>query len=319
MEIFLSFIVFCIVLFFYIHIHYHLRTSNDLEIFDIDLPTKEKFEELCDLRQPITLKYKNPKILEYFKNNVIANEYGAFDINIRNTEETNNSDIEKYIILAYNTADELFNNDTNKKYYTENNESFLIETSLIKIIQNNDLFLRPYMVSSCNYDLISGSKGTTTVLKYDFSYRNFIYVTEGEINIKLTPPKNTKYLYKEDDYEMLEFRSLINPWNVDKKYEKDFNKIKFLEVTIKQGELIFIPAYWWYSMEFETKSTILNLKYKTYMNIVAITPPLMVHYLQTLNTKFNTERIITTTNDVIEPDINKIITNKEIDSSSNEL
>ena len=72
-------------------------------------------------------------------------------------------------------------------------------------------------------------------------------------------------------------------------------------------------------MEFETKSTIVNLKYKTYMNIVAITPPLMVHYLQTLNTKFNTERIITTTNDVIEPDINKIITNKEIDPSSNEL
>ena len=34
MEIFLSFIVFCIVLFFYIHIHYHLKTSNDLEIFD---------------------------------------------------------------------------------------------------------------------------------------------------------------------------------------------------------------------------------------------------------------------------------------------
>ena len=319
MEIFLSFIVFCIVLFFYVHIHYHLKTSNDLEIFDIDMPTKEKFEELCDLRQPITLKYKNQKILEYFKSSVITNEYGAFDINIRNTQDTNNPEIEKYVILAYNTANELFNSDTNKKYYTENNESFLIETSLIKIIQNNDLFLRPYMVSSCNYDLISGSKGTTTVLKYDFSYRNFIYVTEGEINIKLTPPKNTKYLYKQDDYEMLEFRSLINPWNVDKKYEKDFNKIKFLEVTLKQGELIFIPAYWWYSIEFETKSTIVNLKYKTYMNIVAITPPLMIHYLQTLNTKFNTERTIKHTDDDDDEKSNEILLEQVVDTSNNEL
>ena len=292
MELFFSFIIFCIVLFFYVHIHYHLKTSNDLEVFDIDMPTKEKFEELCDIRQPITMKYNNSKILEHFKNNTIQNEYGAFDINIRNINTENKTDIEKYVILAYNTANELFNNDSESKYYTENNESFLVETSLIKILQNNDLFLRPYMVSSCSYDLLTGSQNTTTVLKYDFSYRNFIYVTEGDITIKLTPPKNSKYLYKQDDYELLEFRSLINPWNVDKKYEKDYNKIKFLEITLKAGDLIFIPAYWWYSIKYNIRSTLLNMKYKTYMNIVSLTPTLVVHYLQTLNVKFNTERTL---------------------------
>ena len=28
------------------------------------MPTKEKFEELCDIRQPITMKYNNTKILK---------------------------------------------------------------------------------------------------------------------------------------------------------------------------------------------------------------------------------------------------------------
>ena len=40
---------------------------------------------------------------------------------------------------------------------------------------NNDLFLRPYMVSSCNYDLIMGSYNTFTPLKYDMSYRHYLY------------------------------------------------------------------------------------------------------------------------------------------------
>ena len=37
------------------------------------------------------------------------------------------------------------------------------------------------MVSSCSYDLLTGSQNTTTILKYDFSYRNFIYMLLKEI------------------------------------------------------------------------------------------------------------------------------------------
>ena len=36
------------------------------------------------------------------------------------------------------------------------------------------------MVSSCNYDIMHGSQDTTTVLKYDVSYRNYLYVTEAK-------------------------------------------------------------------------------------------------------------------------------------------
>ena len=62
MEFFLTMIVFCIVLFFYIHVHFHVKTSNDLEVYDVIKPSKEKMEELCDLRQPITMKFENNNI-----------------------------------------------------------------------------------------------------------------------------------------------------------------------------------------------------------------------------------------------------------------
>ena len=45
------FLIFCVVLFLYIHVFFHVKTSNDLEIYDIELPNKEKFEEICNLKQ----------------------------------------------------------------------------------------------------------------------------------------------------------------------------------------------------------------------------------------------------------------------------
>ena len=51
--------IFCLVLFIYLHINFHLKTSNDLEIYEIDNVSKEKFEELCDIRQHILFTFDN--------------------------------------------------------------------------------------------------------------------------------------------------------------------------------------------------------------------------------------------------------------------
>ena len=55
-EIIIAMFIFLIVLFLYLHIQFQLKTSNDLEIYEIENElTKEKMEEICDLRQPIVL------------------------------------------------------------------------------------------------------------------------------------------------------------------------------------------------------------------------------------------------------------------------
>ena len=49
----ISFFIFCLVLFLYLHVQFQLKTSNELEIYEIENElTKEKMEEICDLRQP---------------------------------------------------------------------------------------------------------------------------------------------------------------------------------------------------------------------------------------------------------------------------
>ena len=54
-KYYVAFFVFCVILFLYLHINYHLKCSNDLEVYTIERPSKDKLEEICDLRQPVIL------------------------------------------------------------------------------------------------------------------------------------------------------------------------------------------------------------------------------------------------------------------------
>jgi len=135
------------------------------------------------------------------------------------------------------------------------------------------------------YDFTTASKDTKTPFRYTVEYRNYIMVTQGEVSIKLAPPKSTKYLYVNSDYENFEFRSPVNPWDVQQQYKPDFDKIKCLEVKVSKGYMIYIPAFWWYSISYGENTTTANFRYRTYMNIVAIFPKLCMRFLQTQNVK----------------------------------
>jgi len=284
MKSILSILIFCIVLFIYLHINFHLRCSDDLEVYEIDKPSKEKLEEICDIRQPVIFDYNVDNLLNECNINNIEQTYGAFDIKIRNVKDYD-SDSELYLPLTLNTGREVFRKDNESRYVSENNGEFLEETSLIKTMRYNDIFLRPYSVSNCMYDIVFSSNNTKTNLKHEINYRNYFLVTQGSIKIKLIPPKSSKYLYTIKDYDNFEFISPVNPWDVQPQFKSDFDKLKTLEVTLNKGQIIFIPAYWWYSISFSENTSICTFKYRTYMNNVAISNHLLVNLLQNQNVK----------------------------------
>ena len=53
MNIIIILLIFCIVLFLYLHIIFHLKKNNDLEILHSDNLSYEQLNELCDIRQPV--------------------------------------------------------------------------------------------------------------------------------------------------------------------------------------------------------------------------------------------------------------------------
>jgi hypothetical protein len=263
-------------------------------------------------------------------NNVKAN-YNAFDIRIRNVKEYDD-ETELYVPLAISDVVELFKKDKESKYISERNADFLEETGMIKYFQHNDMFLRPPMVSSCIYDVMFASLNTETPLRYEINYRNYFFVTHGKVIVRLLPPKSTKYLYAINDYENFEFISPVNPWNVQEQYKADFNKLRSIDVTLMPGQLIHIPAYWWYSIKFvKSNTSICVFKYKTYMSTLSISDHLFMRILQRQNTKrVIAKRIVVkenkndeNTNDLKVSDENKVnnidnkddnINNKPIDN-----
>lgn len=295
-------IVFVVVIFLYIHVYHHLKTSSDLEIYELEEPTKNQLEEVCDLRQPVKFRFDDPRFIEYTELPNVEEQYGVFDIKIRSNDHsytdspfTKTQDLpleqETYIPFLMTKAIPLFQKDVSKRYFSENNQSFLRETGIHKKYQYYDNFLRPPMISSSSYDYWIGTNETNTPLRYSLNYRSYYLVTHGEVDVVLIPPSYQKYLNAETNYDLMEFKSLINPWDVQPIYQSAFEKVKTLTLTLKQGDILYIPSYWWYSFCFTKLSSLSVFHYRTYMNTVSILPHLGMYALQNTNVKHQIAKV----------------------------
>lgn len=297
-----------------------MKTSNDLELYTIEEPSKDKLEEVCNLRQPVLFNFDNELLLKECNLTNLVDNYGAFDVKMREPGVIDDNS-EMYLPFILNESIQLFQKKDGK-YITENNGDFLQETGVVKKFQYNDAFLRPPLVSNCLYDFQSGTINAETPLRYNMNFRNFYFVTSGKITVKLIPPKSHKYLYIQKDYDNFEFRSLINPWNIQSQYKNDFGKVKVLDIEIDKGHMLVIPPYWLYSIKYNKLSSICVFKYRTFMNNVAILPHLCLYLLQNQNIKRNMVNVVKSNNEV--EDTKNNVENKnhpgnKITPSSNEI
>ena len=288
MEIFVGIFVFCIILFVYLHVKFQLKTSDDLEVYEIERPDKNRLEELCDLRQPLLFDYENSQLSQTFHRAFMAKNYGGFDIKMRTPKDTSVKEELFHLPLKLSAALELVRKEAGgASYFTENSTDFLEETGLSKILRSADEFIRPYMYCNGSYDFMVGGDGVYTPLKYEINYRNYIYVTEGEVTVRLTPPKNVRYLDEKKDYENFEFRSPVDIWNTQPEYTTSMEKTKYMDVKLVAGRILYLPPYWWYSIRFDKTASLLFFRYRTYMNNVAILPRLIMCTLQNHNIKWD--------------------------------
>lgn len=288
-EVILSFFIFLIVLFLYLHIQYQLKTSNDLEIYEIKHElTKEKMEEMCDFRQPIIFDITEElsELIPIFSKQSLLQEYSSYEVKIRNKKNIGTIE-DLFIPLQLGISNKLFLEDLSKNFYSENNTEFLYESGLVKHIQMCDTILKPHLSCNSSYDVLFGTTDIETPLRYEHNYRNYIMSTDGLVKIRLIPPKYNKYFNTETNYEYLEYISDVNVWNPQEKYKIIMKKIKYLDVELPVGNILYIPAYWLYSIKLGENSTMLTMKYRTYMNVLAISPVLIMNLLQNQNIKMN--------------------------------
>jgi hypothetical protein len=254
----LFFIVFIAVLFFYIHIYSHLKTNNDTDIIYIDYCSCEYVQEMCDQRQPV-----------------------HFVLNTQDSMDKINRAIELYpehtiqLHKLHNQMIPIKTSSLNTKsveYVSYQNQEFLQNTGLIDTVQLLDAYIRPITSLYSSYDIMFLSINSHIAFEYNLSYRTFIRVGKGKIKIKLIPPKCKKYMYPVDSFSSFRFYSPINPWNVQSEYRNGYDKVTSTEIELNSNEVIYIPSYWYYSIQAIEESIMTKHIYWTFMNILSVAP-----------------------------------------------
>ena len=280
MRLTINFLIFCVVLFLYVHVYNHIKTSSYLEVYEIENLSKDKFEDINNFKQPLLLN--NYTLLTNITMDYLISNYPTFDLNLYNKQ---NDSFLKIKMDEFNT---IINSDESINYISCNNKDFLEETTLEKILSSNDSFFRPYNICNKTYDIIMGRKNSASQLKYSINSRNILYLSSGQIEVTLCPPKYYKNLHVKKNYELLDYYSDIDINNIQSIYKNDYQKAKFLRVMLNTDQVLIIPPYWFYSIKFLEENTIVFFNsYRTFTSSIAIIPDLFIQTLQQNNLKLN--------------------------------
>ena len=284
MQMFINIIVFCIIVFLYIHVNYQFKKGEDLEIYEMDYTTNAHLQEICNVKQPVLFQFKFDE-LENIRPEKLAKTAGSHECKIKDVNDYYDENISSvdHVVFPFETAYKLFMRDTKSIYYTENNEFFIEESGLIQELQEIDAFLKPSFCLKTKYDFLCGSLNAHSPLRYHNYDRYFLIVVSGKIRVKMTPYKSRKQLHTIVDYEKYEFRSPVEVWSPQKKYEKEMEKLRFLEFDVNANDVLYIPPYWYYSIQFTENTTVFAATYCTIMNAVAHSAEWGRYYLQQAN------------------------------------
>ena len=133
------------------------------------------------------------------------------------------------------------------------------------------MFLRPPLVSKCDYDFMSGT-AESHILRYNLTYRN-CFMSTRKCKCKTDSTKRRKYL---QERKIMIILNLNHHKSLERqeKHRNEYEKVKALDVELKEGMILYVPPYWWYSIYYGKMSSICSFKYGTFMNTLSILPEL---------------------------------------------
>lgn len=155
-----------------------------------------------------------------------------------------------------------------------------VNKSFTKALENEmsafSLFLSPYW----KYNIIEKTdKDNYNNFRRNKLHRYFIGQITGVQRVFLCSPNQSKILEngKKIDKEYNELTTPIsfkinneicptNFWNEKEIKKKPFNELQFIEIILKEGNILYIPQGWWYLSSFESDSIVLDIYNQSIFN-----------------------------------------------------
>ena len=286
------------------------KKSEELEIYEMDYTTNIQLQEICNAKQPVLFEFKsiNPDIFTDLDSTTFL-KHSSCDIRVRDTNDLllSKGSSADSVPLKYDGFRRLALADTRSHFITEGNMDFIEESGLYSEYAELNPYLKPAWTIQPKYDLLQGSEGAYTPLRYHTDERQFYIISSGKISVKMTPWKSRKYLHPIIDFSTYEFRSPIDAWmnTNNEKYMNDMDKIKFLEFDVTEGFVLYVPPYWWYSIKYSSADTlVLGAAYNTAPRLMANSWDIIQYYLQQANTTTKVTKTIPSNIELGEPNTN---------------
>jgi hypothetical protein len=271
-------IVFLLILIIYSQIVFQLKKGDEMEIYETDFISNRELNDSANLKQPFIFAFSNYDSV--LKDTSLIADYGSFDVFVKDNRDYHDDKPYNSILITMNAADSLMKTDPDAKYYSDGNQYFIEETGIQKFYNQFDKYLKPTFNVFSKYDVVFGSEGTTTPLLYHTYERRYLYVVGGKIMVKMTPWRSTKYMVINKNYKEYEFSSPLNVWKPQPCYT-GIHKMKFLEFPVYPGNILYVPPFWHYSIQFlKDESPMIHVfNYGSVMNVLSNVANLAKHYV----------------------------------------
>jgi len=280
MTTFVSIIIFIIILTIYMHVIEEKKLSEDLEIYEMDFKDNKQLQEISNLKQPVLFKLQDIEP-SFFKQFDIIGDTKTSVI-VKDKSDIDNAN---YIKLPYDSAKTLMKTDTSSRFYSERNYKIANETSYD--FTKLDTHLKPQFTIHSKREMLFGSNGAHTVMRYHTEHRKFLVIRKGRIHVKMTPWRSNTLLHVTKDYVNYDFRSKVDVWKPQPKYASDVEQLKFLEFDVDAGYVLNIPPFWFFSIKYsnEDRTELFELTYNTPMNTLSNIHLWGLYYIQHQNLK----------------------------------
>ena len=303
MHFFYGFVVFMIVLFVYMHVMETYKTSEKLQLYEMDYTDNPALQTACNVKQPIVFEFR-PVFAEFFYRQspqIYLEQMGLIDVALKDTDDywmRNDLESVDYVVISYKSMHSLIRSDARGHYISEGNGDFVADANLGDLYRRLDEYLKPAYACHTGYDIVFGSKRATFPMRYHTHDRIFLCVLSGKISVRMAtwkssvnfgggggrgePPRFPTIIR---DYENYEFRVRENPWKPAGGGDVFTNfQTRYLDFTVLAGQILFIPAYWFYSIRLDETDTILaEIKYNSPINMLANAWDIGKWYLQQKN------------------------------------
>lgn len=280
----LLFVIVCIC---YIHIWNHIKKSDNLEIYkDIYIKDENGLSEMSSLKIPYVFNHDHIETIKQF-----------------NLFKMISSSIIQYRIIGEKQNHLHFDDISSFKNRIKDSSNCVLSEYNWKLSETNDYihsyfnhiddFLRPSMCAFHKRDIIFGSGGSSTPLRYEIYSHIYLHAVQVKKTIKiiLFPYSKITNIQKQRDLLLLEFRTSIDDiWRETEKYQEGRD---YIVVELKQGDMFSIPNYMYYSIQLQSNEDVLFVtRYMSYVGILANSPLYSLHQIQKWNVKPNPTYVI---------------------------